>query len=92
LQIIIAVLDVRGDRIPAGLPLHAYGRWFNNLPAGGQDNLIQSVRDASGCTGDVIRVTGGKRLAVEWKNEVNYAEMYVKVFRIVNQQYDLNGR
>jgi hypothetical protein len=84
LQIIIAVLDVRGDRIPAGLPLHAYGRWFNNLPAGGQDNLIQTVRDASGCTGDVIRVTGGKRLAVKCRNEVSYAEMYVKVIMLVN--------
>jgi hypothetical protein len=62
MQVIITVLDVRGDHIPAGLPLHAYGRWFNNLTAGAQDSLIQAVRDASGCAGEMMRVSGGKHL------------------------------
>jgi hypothetical protein len=73
LQIIITVLDVRGDRIPAGQPLHAYGRWFNNVPAGAQDNLIQTVRDASGCTGDIIRVTEGKNCILECRNDASHA-------------------
>jgi hypothetical protein len=80
MQIIISVLDVRGDRIPAGLPLHAYGRWFNSLPAGAQDNLIQAVRDASGCTGDVIRVSGGKHCMRECRMMLSHADMYVNAY------------
>jgi hypothetical protein len=42
------------------------------VPAGAQDNLIQTVRDASGCTGDIIRVTGGKNCILECRNDASH--------------------
>jgi hypothetical protein len=67
------LLDVRGDRIPAGQPLHAYGRWFNNVSAVAHDNLIQTARDASGCTWDIIRVTRGNNCILECMNAASHA-------------------
>jgi hypothetical protein len=43
------------------------------VSAGAQDNLIQTVRDASGCTWDIIRVTGGKNCILECRNDASHA-------------------
>jgi hypothetical protein len=54
-------MDVRADRIPVGLPLHGYGRWFNNLPAGAHEALFDALIQVGDVKGERMTISAGMK-------------------------------
>jgi hypothetical protein len=60
LQVILTVFDIRGDRIPNGVELHAYGMAFVNPSEEGQANVIRVLTAAMDCRPTALELRAGK--------------------------------
>jgi hypothetical protein len=60
LQVILTVFDIRGDRIPNGVQLHAYGMGFANPTEDGQANVHRLLSAAMDCRPHTWELKAGK--------------------------------
>jgi hypothetical protein len=60
LQVILTVFDIRGDRIPNGVQLHAYGMAFVNPSEEGQANVHRLLSAAMDCRPNAWELRAGK--------------------------------